>query len=415
MRPLILKENAIRMLGLRRGRATATPRDHGDATPRGHPRRRSDARVCRPALHLQPRAARRRRAQGRASRTGDDFRVWFENAFVAINAGKRSLTLDLRTPDGQAVLHRLLERSDVLVENYRPGAAARLGIDPGEIRTRYPRLVYCSITGFGDTGPLRDAPAIEWAVQATAGVTAEYLDDEDDPTRAGLAVVDAFSGFTAASSILAALLLRERTGEGSRLDVAMFDAALGLLSVATTDAANGLPGRGLRLPGSGRFRARDRVLYVSCVHDKWFRGVCEVVGAPELADDPRFTTRNDRARNGTAFHAELAPRFAARDAGEWEQLLKARGIPAAVVRTLAEAVKSDQAAVRGILHEVDSPRGRVAVMGSPFALAGGPARPRVPALGEDTDAVLTELGYDEETVSPSGVAASSEPPRTGLA
>ena len=192
--------------------------------------------------------------------TGDDFRVWFENAFVAINAGKRSFTLDLRTPDGQAVLHRLLERSDVLVENYRPGAAARLGIDAGEIRTRHPRLVYCSITGFGDTGPLRDAPAIEWAVQATAGVTAEYLNEEDDPTRAGLAVVDAFSGFTAASSILAALLLRERTGEGSRLDVAMFDAALGLLSVATTDAANGLPGRGLRLPGSGRFHARDRVL-----------------------------------------------------------------------------------------------------------------------------------------------------------
>ena len=331
--------------------------------------------------------------------TGDDFRVWFENAFVAINAGKRSFTLDLRTPDGQAVLHRLLERSDVLVENYRPGTAARLGIDAGELRTRHPRLVYCSITGFGDTGPLRDAPAIEWAVQATAGVTAEYLNEEDDPTRAGLAVIDAFSGFTAASSILAALLLRERTGEGSRLDVAMFDAALGLLSVATTGAANGLPGRGQRLPGSGRFHARDRVLYVSCVHDKWFRGVCEVVGAPELADDPRFATQNHRARNGTAFHAALAPRFAARDAGEWEHLLNARGIPAAVVRTLAEAVKSDQAAVRGILHEVDSPRGQVSVIGSPFALASGPVRSRVPALGEDTDAVLTELGYDEETVS----------------
>ena len=205
-----------------------------------------------------------------------------------------------------------------------PRRRGTTGINAGEIDA-LPRLVNCSITGFGDTGPLRDAPAIEWAVQATAGVTAEYLSDDDDPTRAGLAVVDAFSGFTAASSILGALLLRERTGEGSRLStVAMFDAALGLLSAATTDAANGLPGRGLRLPGSGRFRARDRTLYVSCVHDKWFRGVCEVVGAPELADDPRFATRDGRAHNGTAFHAELAQRFAARDAGEWEQLLNAR-------------------------------------------------------------------------------------------
>jgi crotonobetainyl-CoA:carnitine CoA-transferase CaiB-like acyl-CoA transferase len=289
--------------------------------------------------------------------------------------------LDLRDAQGRDELARLLETADVLVENYRPGVAAKLGLDWDDLRARHPRLVYCSITGYGSDGPLRDAPAIEWAVQASAGVTADYLTEDDAPMRAGLGVIDAFSGFTAVSSILAALLLRERTGKGSRLDVAMFDAALGLLSAAVADAANGWPRRGLHLPGSGRFRARDRVLYVSCVHDKWFQGVCEAVGSPELSDDARFRTQADRAANGDAFHAELEARFATRDAEDWQRELNARGIPAAVVRTLTEAVQGEQAAHRGLLHEVDSPRGPVKVMGSPIPLAGAPSPARVPDLG----------------------------------
>jgi crotonobetainyl-CoA:carnitine CoA-transferase CaiB-like acyl-CoA transferase len=319
--------------------------------------------------------------------TGDDFRVWLEGAFLAINAGKRSIELDLRTADGQDVLHRLLDRADVLVENFRPGVASKLGLEAESTCARYPRLVYCSISGFGGDGPLRDAPAIEWAVQAASGMTAEYLTEEDDPARAGLGVVDACSGFAAVSAILAALLERERTGRGARLDVAMLDAALGLLSAAVADAANGRPRRGIRLPGSGRFRARDRLLYVSCVHDTWFRGVCEAVGAPELADDPRFATHGARAEHGAAFHAALAPHFAARDAAEWERELNARGIPAAVVRSLEEALRLDHVAARGLLHEVESPRGRISVLG----IAGAPSPARVPALGEDTERVLAEL------------------------
>jgi crotonobetainyl-CoA:carnitine CoA-transferase CaiB-like acyl-CoA transferase len=323
---------------------------------------------------------------------GDDFRVWFESAFLAINAGKRSIALDLRTSNGQDVLSRLLERADVLVENYRPGVAAKLGLAADDLRSRYPRLVYCSITGFGDSGPLRDAPAIEWAVQATSGMTLEYLSGDDEPTRSGLGVVDAFSGFSAVSAILAALLQRERTGEGARLDVAMLDAAFGLLTAPVADAANGWPRRGSRLPGSGRFRARDRLLYVSCVHDEWFRGVCRVLDAPELEDDPRFATHPLRAENGDAFHAELERRFAARDAADWERELNAQGIPAAVVRTLEEAVQSEQAAHRRLLHEVESDRGPISVLGT----GGAPSPARVPMLGEHTDTVLAELGYGKD-------------------
>ncbi len=330
---------------------------------------------------------------------GDDFRSWFADAFLALNAGKRSLTLDLKTEPGREALGRLLAGADVLVENFRPGAAARLGLDPERLRREHPRLVYCSISGFGADGPLRDAPAIEWAVQAASGLTATYLSEDDDPLRAGLPVVDAFSGFSAVSAILAALLRRERTGEGARLDIAMLDAALGLLTAPAAAAANGVPPRGLAIPGSGRYRARDRLLYVSTVHDRWFRGLCELLGAPELADDPRFAASAARFEARQELRAEIESRLATRDAAEWQRELNAAGIPASVVRTLAEAVRHEQVAHRGLLHEVDSPDGPVVALGSPFAGAAGPPTRGVPALGEHSREILAGLGYDDAAIA----------------
>jgi CoA:oxalate CoA-transferase len=327
---------------------------------------------------------------------GDDFRVWLESAFVAINAGKRSIVLDLKQSEGREVLQRLLADADVLVENYRPGVAARLGIDWYGLREANPRLVYCSITGFGSEGPLRDAPAIEWAMQAAAGLSAEYLTDDDPPERQGLAVVDAASGLTAVTAILAALYRRDQTGEGARLDVAMMDAAFGLLSAPVAEAANPGARRGPALPASGRFQASDRQVYVSAVHEKWFRGLCEALEAPELIDDPRFGEPAARMEHRDELHGLLAERFLTRTAEEWQQELNARGIPASVVRTLEEAVRHPQAEQRRLLHEVDSPRGRIRVMGSPFSLPGldqGPRPARVPELGEHTEEILAEIGW----------------------
>jgi CoA:oxalate CoA-transferase len=327
---------------------------------------------------------------------GDDFRVWLESSFVAINAGKRSIALDLKRPEGREILARLLAGADVLVENYRPGVAARLGVDWDELQASNPRLVYCSITGFGDEGPLRDAPSIEWAMQAAAGVSTEYLTADDPPERQGLAVVDAASGLTAVTAILAALYRRERTGEGARIDIAMMDAAFGLLSAKVAEAANPGARRGPQLPASGRFQASDRALYVSAVHEKWFRGLCEALGVPELPEDPRFASPEERTSHRDELHELLAERFRSRTAEEWQAELNARGIPASVVRTLEEAVRHPQAEQRRLLHEVGSARGPVKVMGNPFSLPGldqSPRPARVPELGEHTDQILAEIGW----------------------
>ena len=162
-----------------------------------------------------------------------------------------------------------------------------------------------------------------------------------------------------------------------------------------------VPPRGLALPGSGRYRARDRLLYVSTVHDRWFRRLCELVGAPELADDPRFADTASRFAHRTELHPELEARLAARDAADWQRELNTAGVPASVVHTLAEAVRHEQVAHRGLLHEVDSPSGPVTVVGAPFSLPGADRSPPrgVPALGQHTGEILAALGYDADAVA----------------
>ena len=169
--------------------------------------------------------------------SGDDFRER-PSAFVALNAGKRSIVLDLKTDADRESLLRLVERSDVLVENYRPGVTEKLGITWDVLREVNPRLIYCSISGFGQSGPLRDFPAIEWSVQAMSGMSASYLPEDADGARLGLGVLDPFSGYVAFSAILAALLQRQHTGQGQRIDASMLDAAL--LLMAPSVAAHSL-------------------------------------------------------------------------------------------------------------------------------------------------------------------------------
>ena len=310
---------------------------------------------------------------------GDDFRARHEpsgrpSTFNALNAGKRSVVLDLKSDAGREALLALVTRADVLVENFRPGAASELGLDWERLRALNPRLVYCSITGFGQSGDLREMPAIEWSVQAASGMTAAYVDPEGDPLRLGLSILDPFTGYFAFARILAALRERDLTGAGQRLDVAMLDAAFSLMWPQVVETAASAPGQARsRLGRRGtmaRFKAADGTIFIAALHQRWFEGLCAEIGAPELVTDARFADPSARAAHPDEVHAELAARVATQRAADLEGRLTARGIPAAVVRSLEEAMSLSQVTARGLLEG---------------------AHDEGPELGADTAALLDKL------------------------
>jgi CoA:oxalate CoA-transferase len=294
---------------------------------------------------------------------GDDFRERRDasgrpSTFDALNAGKRSVVIDLRQEEGRRDLLGLVRRADVLVENYRPGVMEALGLGWPALLALNPRLVYCSISGFGLSGELRDAPAIEWSVQAATGMTDSYVDPAGDPLRPGLSVLDPFTGHLAFARILAALRQREADGQGRRLDVAMVDAAFTLMWPQVVETLRAEPGRSRprlgRRGAMARFRTSDGAIFVAALHQRWFEAVCEEIGAGELVADPRFSTPAGRADHPDELHSALARRMAAVRGRDLERRLNARGIPAAVVRTLEEAAALPQVIGRGLVDGVEA-------------------------------------------------------------
>jgi CoA:oxalate CoA-transferase len=327
---------------------------------------------------------------------GDDFRGFNETTFIAVNGGKKSVTLDLKRPEARPVLDRLIAAADVAVDNFRPGAADRFGLEWSRIRAINPKLIYCSISGFGLDGPLRDLPAVEWSVQAASGLTSQYVGDDADPRELGLGVLDISTGHSAVTAILAALFQRSRTGEGQRIDTAMIDTAL-MLSGPRLDLPEGAGGRGRR-PAVGRFRAKDRRVFIMGAHQRWFTTISEVLGGLPLVEDERFATPEARDRNAEALLEEIEARLQARTAAEWEAALTARGVPASIVRTLRETATHPHVAHRGSIKQVAvEGRDRAStVMGAPFKFErDGPDSPGpVPALGQHTEEVLARFGVE---------------------
>lgn len=331
---------------------------------------------------------------------GDEFRPRPHGRFSALNAGKRSVILDLKTAFGREALDKLIAGADIVIENFKPGTAAKLGLDWEALHARHPSLISCSISGFGQDGPMHAMPAIEWSVQSISGIAASYLGANDDALDLGVGMLDPFTGYVAFSGILAALISRGRSGRGQRLDVSMLDAALVLASSNVTATLLGGPDSHGRRATMGRYMARDKRVFIAALNPRWLERFCAVIEAPDLLSDLRFSSASAREANADAFVAAIEAKLATRDAAEWEALLVEAGIPAGATRTMSEIATSPHVVDRGLIAPVESETGAIPIVGSGFFSAGitRTARGPVPRLGEHTNEILAELGLSAPDV-----------------
>ncbi|MFP5378333.1 MAG: CaiB/BaiF CoA transferase family protein [Vicinamibacteria bacterium] len=348
-------------------------------------------------------------------RRGDDTRAWGppflagESAyFLSVNRNKESVTLDFKTPEGRALVERLIARADVLVENFRPGTLADAGLDPAALRDRHPRLIYCAISGFGQTGPRRDEPGYDAVMQAEGGLMSITGDAEGPPFRLGVAIADIVSGMWAAQGILAALVARERTGAGQMVDVGMLDATTSLLTYqaahyfATGDAPGRLGNRHPMIVPYESFATADGEIVVAVGNDALWRRFCDAAGAPALGADPRYATNQDRVTHYATLKPVLDALFLTLSRQAWIDRLTPAGVPCGSVRDIHEVLTDPQIAARGMVQSVPHPAiGEVRVTGVPVKLSATPGAVRTapPTLGQHTDAVLAELGCDAETIA----------------
>jgi len=339
---------------------------------------------------------------GDASRTTYGTHYGGESAvFVTVNRNKRSAAIDLARPEGRAAFERLVARADVVLEAYRGGVAERLGIDWARLAPLNPRLVYCSLSAFGPEGPWREKPGVDMLVQAMGGVMAVTGDADGPPALCGAPVLDTIGSLMAGQGILTALLHRERTGEGQRVDVSLLNGTLlahaARLSVFLATGEE--PGRW----GSGHpylvpfqaLEARDGWVYVAVWVDRLWTPFCEAIGRPDLAGDPRFATRADRLGRRAELNTLLAEVFRAHTVGEWMKRLEAHDVLCAPVNRYADLPSDPQVMASGMLVEQEHPRaGRLRTLDTPirFNRTPGGIRTPAPALGEHTDTVLTEAG-----------------------
>ena len=346
---------------------------------------------------------------------GDDTRGWgppFQNGesayFLSVNRNKESLTLDLKHPEGRPILDALIARADVLVENFRPGTLARQGLGYDVLSASYPRLVYCSVSGFGQTGPRRAEPGYDAVMQGEGGLMSLTGPAGGTPSRLGVAIADIVSGMFAAYGVAIALLARERTGRGQLVDVGMLDSVAALLTYqagicfATGQAPPRLGNQHPTIVPYETFAAADGDMVVAAGNDALFRRLCTVIEAPALADDPRFATNRGRVEEQDTLRPLIADRLRTRPRQQWIDALKQAGVPCGAVRDLAQVLSDPQLIERMMVLPMTHPvAGPMQVLGVPVKLSdtAGSVRTPPPVLGQHTHAVLTELGYDAERIA----------------
>jgi crotonobetainyl-CoA:carnitine CoA-transferase CaiB-like acyl-CoA transferase len=346
--------------------------------------------------------------------TGDDTRAWgppFIHAadgrptgdstyFASCNRGKKSVTVDLSRAEGQALVRQLAGHCDVLVENYKVGDLQRFGLDYPSLRMSHPRLVYCSITGYGQTGPYAARPGYDPIAQAVGGMMSVTGERDGPPQRVGVAVVDILTSTYACIAILAALRHREATGAGQHVDLALLDVQVAsMINVAQAYLSAGVVGRrsGNEHPSvvpSQSFQCSDGMLMLAAANDVQFARLCRAAGLPELAEDERFRTNAARVRNREALNALLDARFSQMPVAHWTEALVEAGLPCGPINDIAQVFADPQVQARGMRIELEhSAAGALPLLGSPIRLSQSPVTYQAPPplLGEHTDEVLSQL------------------------
>ncbi len=337
---------------------------------------------------------------------GDSTAIGFD--FLNLHRNKRSMTLDLKHPRGVEVLKRMVARADVLVENYRPDVKHRLGIDYETLSALNPRLIYGSISGFGQTGPYRDRPGYDQIAQGTGGLMSITGLPGQGPVRVGIPVADLTSGMFLAQGILVAIIERERSGRGQWVHTSLLQAMVTMLDFqaarwlidseippqAGNDHPTGIP--------TGVFTTADGHINIAASGQVMYRRLCDAIGATHLLEDPRFRTLADRSRNRKAMNEELNRVLVARTSADWIEILNKAGVPTGPILNVKQVFEDPQVQHLGLAQPVRHPeRGEMRVQGLPATLSRTPGaiRRAAPVHGEHTDEVLAEIGYSREEIA----------------